>query len=211
MFNILREGIDMDKTVYATDGNYFLVPLSETEKENYLSISRENGIGYALSDNERYEELLWSNSFSKDKRYFSIYDTDEVYCGNIELNRIDTPTPEIGIELLKKHRNKGIAGQAIRLLARTAGSELIELEYYILRVSAGNLHSKHMIEKLGSVCIGKEDSIAVETLKRLIDYFKKEKDEKVYEKYSKMLEALQKDEKEKILVYKLTSYYYANE
>ena len=201
----------MNKTVYATDGNYFLVPLSETEKENYLSISRENGIGYALSDNERYEELLWSDSFSKNKRYYSIYDSDEIYCGNIELNRIDTSTPEIGIELLKEHRNKGIAGRVIRLLARKARLELKSLEYYLLRVSVGNTHSRHMIEKLGAIYIGEEESFAVKAMKQLKNGIEKEKYETAYDKCSKILEELLADETNKVLVYKLTSDHYANE
>lgn len=45
-------------------------------------------------------------------------------------------------------RNKGIAPKVVKLLARTYYLKN-EIEYFLIRISSKNLHSKYVFEKLG--------------------------------------------------------------
>lgn len=57
---------------------------------------------------------MWDSALS-DKGLFIILDEKMVFCGSVEL-KDESRTPEIGISILEKCRNKGIAGNAVDLL-----------------------------------------------------------------------------------------------
>lgn len=148
----------MSKKIYATDGQLSLIRLSVEERENYMRVKRQVSTMPGFYANSETEEMLWKLTIEGKDIDFSIYDKIGEYCGNVVLQNPTSVTPEIGIDLLENQRNKGIAARAIRLLARKKYEEG-EIDYYLLRVSSYNTHSKHMIEKMGCELIGCEESM----------------------------------------------------
>lgn len=73
-----------------------------------------------------------------------------------------------------------------------------QVDYYVLRVSSKNLHSKHVIEKLGAVPDDSENLF----LKRVIAAFQDVLGEKSYQKAREEAEKLLTDDEEKIYQYK---------
>lgn len=154
--------------VYATNGEYSLVELTEADKENYFRLLEQVNKIDGFYDDPRHYELMWKVAQNVGTNEFSIYDRNNEYCGNITLNHYDSSTPEIGIDLLEEKRNQGIAAQCIKLLARTVHKSREDIEYFVLRVSSHNPHSKHMIEKLGAVYLGEEETLYKRFVKQLL-------------------------------------------
>ena len=157
----------MDKKIYATDGKYFLVPVTEEEKDNYMKVMFPESNTPSFYRYVENRELFWKTIRNLKEKDYSIYDPEGGYCGNIELKHYDTVTPEIGIELLENQRNKGIAGRAIKMLAKKYYQESDVIEYFILRVSSNNPHSQHMIEKLGAEFDCEEETLVQRSLRLL--------------------------------------------
>ncbi len=82
----------------------------------------------------------------KMNRKYIRYATDGEYCGSIEIQHQEADTPEIGIDLLENKRNKGIAPKVVVILAKRAYQDKT-VEYYLIRISSRNPHSKHVFEK----------------------------------------------------------------
>lgn len=85
----------------------------------------------------------------------------------MELQHLETENPEIGIDLIESKRNKGIAARVIKLLAKRAYQDK-PVEYYLIRISSRNPHSKHVFEKMGVIPIRTTES----TFKTFIKSFK---------------------------------------
>lgn len=188
----------MDKTVYTSDGEYFLVPVTEAEKDNYMkAMFPENSTSsfYRYVENR---ELFWKTIRNLKERDYSIYNPEGEYCGNIELKHYDTATPEIGIELLESQRNKGIAGRAIKMLARKYYQESEGVEHFVLRVSSNNPHSRHMIEKLGAEFVCEEETLVQCSLRLLKEKMGEEAFPKMEEAY-KLEYGLGAEEQEKVV------------
>lgn len=69
-------------------------------------------------------------------------------CGFCQLKNVDTPTPEIGIDMRDDYMGRGYAQEAIRLLLAYA-SKHFEIDYFIWKANKANTVSRHIAEKLG--------------------------------------------------------------
>ena len=159
----------MSKDVYVSDGEYYLVRFTEEEKENYMRLMFPENKRSAFYQKEENRELFWRVTRNLKELDYSIYSISGEYCGNLELKKYDTTTPEIGIALLEEHRNKGIAGRTIKMLAKKYYEETEGIEYFVLKVSSYNSHSKHMIEKLGAEFAGEEETIQQAAVRMVIE------------------------------------------
>ena len=168
----------MAKNIYVSDGEYSLVKFTEEDKDNYMKLMFPENSTSEFYKKEENRELFWRVTRDLDEIDYSIYNSADEYCGNIELKHYDTATPEIGIDLLESYRNKGIAGRTIKLLAKKYYEDIENIEYFVLKVSSYNQHSKHMIEKLGAEFIGEEETL----LQRSVRIAKEHLGEDVYEK-----------------------------
>ena len=88
---------------------------------------------------------------------FSLFTENGDYCGSIELQQPDSNIPEIGIDLLENKRNQGIAPKAVRLFAGRV-CEIRKIDYFLIRISSNNSHSKYVFEKMGAIKIGEEET-----------------------------------------------------
>lgn len=113
-----------------------------------------------------YTLYLLVDIFDSGNKTYSIYDSNNDHCGAIELKNPMSDTPEIGVELLENKRNQGIAKKAVKMLVQKVCQER-DVEYFLIKISSQNHHSKHVFEKMGAIFIGEEDNI----YKRLISQF----------------------------------------
>lgn len=71
---------------------------------------------------------------------------------------MDNNTPEIGIDLLENKRNQGIGPKEVRLFARRV-CEIRTIDYFLIRISSNNMHSKYVFEKMGLLNLERKNSI----------------------------------------------------
>ena len=177
----------MKRTIYATDGEISLSRLSETGMHDYLKLY--------FGDDE-IDDFIKGIAFKRSENNYSIYDKNNEYCGNLELQNPNSDTPEIGIELIEHKQNQGIGSRAIRLFAKTLYKEF-NIKYFILRVKRKNTHSRHVIEKLGCIYIETEPN----RLKEYVAELEKLMDRPLPEK-AREIAMSPPDEGEEIMVYK---------
>lgn len=96
------------------------------------------------------KDMMWEQILKNADSVFSLFTVKEDYCGSIELQQPDSGTPEIGIDLLENKRNQGIAPKALQLFARRV-CEIRKVDYFLIRISSNNLHSKYVFEKMGAL------------------------------------------------------------
>ncbi|MDO5424043.1 MAG: GNAT family N-acetyltransferase [Eubacteriales bacterium] len=180
-----------NREIYASDESYKLCKVSEEDKENYIKLLKETTFMPKFYDNQMYCDIMWKGAMEGNTREFSIFDKNENYCGNIVIKYSWTEHPEIGIDIVGRYRNQGIAPKAIKMLARKAYEEH-PVPYYFLRVSSQNLHSKHVIEKLGGVLDDTTEDLFLkhirnvfgeEKYKEMIEWAKEQADDEVIYQY----------------------------
>lgn len=119
----------MKREIYATDGTLTICPASEKDKRNMSnSLARKVDKLIKILSKIGIEIKI---SVSDDGIYYSIFDEKNDYCGYFVINNPLSATPEIGIELIKAKRNKGIALRATRLVAKRFYEEH-NVEYFLI-------------------------------------------------------------------------------
>lgn len=174
------------RTIYAEDNEYLLTELTEEDKERYMELAKQTSLIEGFYDNPKNFELMWKVAFELGEINYSIFDTHGQYCGNMILRHPKETKPEIGIDLLKTKQNQGIAPRCIKMLARQIYQERDDVECILLRVSSLNPHSRHMIEKLGGVYDGEEETLMKRALSILDEEMEDEakfKAKDAYEEY----------------------------
>ena len=148
----------MKREIYASDGKYMLFQISDEDRDRYVELHRQLNGESTLFLNPHCNDMMWEQVVEVNEDIvYSIYDNDGEYCGSIELQNYDSATPEIGIDLLENKRNKGIASEVVRLFAKRVYEER-RVEYFLIRISSKNPHSRHVFEKMGVVFIGTTES-----------------------------------------------------
>lgn len=147
----------MNREIYATDGEYTLLPISNEDRENYIELHRQLNGEHTLFLNPYCKDMMWEQVLKGKDKVFSIFNHDGEYCGSIEIQHPEADTPEIGIDLLENKRNKGIAPKVVVMLAKRAYKDKT-VEYYLIRISSRNPHSKHVFEKMGAIPIRTTES-----------------------------------------------------
>ncbi len=147
----------MNREIYATDGEYTLLPLSDEDRENYAELYKQINGEHTLFLNPYCKDMMWKQVLEGTEKVFSIFNCNGEYCGSTEIQRPESDIPEIGIDLLENMRNKGIATRVVVMLAKRAYQDK-PVEYYLIRISSKNKHSKHVFEKLGAIPIGTTES-----------------------------------------------------
>lgn len=145
------------REIFAADGEFIICPISNADRSDYVELHRQLNGETSLYLNPVSKDMMWEQILNHADSVFSLFTTKEDYCGSIELQQSDSNTPEIGIDLLECKRNQGIAPKAVRLFARRV-CEIRKVDYFLIRISSSNLHSKYVFEKMGAVKIGEEET-----------------------------------------------------
>lgn len=185
-----------NRKIFISDDSYYLCKLMEEDKEDYMKLLMEVNTITNFYDSQTNCDIMWKIA-TENKCEFSIFNKSGSYCGNIMLKYPESEHPEIGIDIVGEYRNQGIAPRVIKMFARKNYEER-PVEYYVLRVSSKNLHSKHIIEKLGAVPDDSEDLF----FQRVMCAFKDVLGEESYEKAKEEAEKILSDDDEEIYQYR---------
>lgn len=148
----------MPGKLYATSGSIRLFWMSEDDRNDYerlLLDTPEARPGYKL---EKLTDLYWDTVLHSGDFNFVIYDDSLGYCGNVSLQHPESDFPEIGIELFKECRNRGIGPEVVKLLIREE-QKYRPKESYKVRISSKNEHSIYVFEKLGAVLTDTRENV----------------------------------------------------
>lgn len=185
----------MGRKEITSDGKYFIYPIANEDREDYVELKRQINGETTLFKNPITKDIMWETTLTGVTKVYSIYNSENKYCGNIELQNPTSETPEMGIELLENFRNKGIAPTVIPMFVR-AVCDQHNVQHFIIKIAASNSHSRHIFDKLGAEFIGEEESF----YKKIVKMYKEmcKSSEKAYE-LAKRYEA----DDEPVYVYKL--------
>lgn len=157
---------ETNREILVHNDRYALSKLLESDREEYVELQRQINGDTTFFLNPLSKDIMWDSALS-DKGLFIILDEEMNLCGSVEL-KDESRTPEIGISILEKCRNKGIARNAVDLLMElTYDPE--NIDYYLVRIEIDNAHSRHVFEKMGAEFLGEDMS----TLNRFKEYLEK--------------------------------------
>ena len=193
------------REIYVTDGEYTIYSIAEEDREYYVELHKQLNGESTLFLNPVCKDMMWEQVLSGKDKVFSIYDKSGEYCGSVELQHPDSNTPELGIDLMESKRNKGIATRAIKLVARRAYEDK-RVDYFLIRISSRNPHSKHVFEKMGVIPLRTTESTFKTFMKDYRDVMKNtEVDDAMEERLKKIFDNADDLEEEVVYEYKLTS------
>ena len=138
--------------VFAKKDMVILKHIEDSEYDAYEEVLYENSIMKNAFKDEEFMKYLWKDLKEEQSLYVSIYLNDE-FCGYCGIKSVNTRTPELAIELLKKSHGQGIGYRALSALM-TVYSKIIEVDYFISRVDAENRASIGLMKKLGGKPFG---------------------------------------------------------
>lgn len=140
----------MNRKIFAADEEYLIIPINDEDRDDYVELHRQlNGNG-TLFLNPICKDMMWEQVLNGKDKVYSIFSKEGEYCGSIELQKPETNTPEIGIDLLENKRNQGIGPRTVKIFAK-AFYEVSKVDYFLIRISSRNTHSKHVFEKMGVI------------------------------------------------------------
>lgn len=95
-------------------------------------------------------QFFWAEAICSDLYNCLIFLKDSgEFIGHINMQKIDSALPELGIELLDAYQNQGYGSEAIVAFCNWY-SKTYELQEVKARISDENAHSIHVVEKLGA-------------------------------------------------------------
>ncbi len=153
----------------------FVRKLKDGDQDLVFQITQESSLFSTLPQNEEYtdiyrksswEEVNISNIFNA---MMFLRDTGE-FVGKICMQFIDKPLPELGIDILKKHRNHGYGPEVITAFSEWYAKKFGLTEYKV-RISKENSHSIHVFEQLGAEFIGTSSFVseaALDVIKNML-------------------------------------------
>ncbi|MGN0604726.1 MAG: GNAT family N-acetyltransferase [Oscillospiraceae bacterium] len=153
----------MDRKAYATDGEYVLYPIADEDRDFYVELHRQINGESSFFLNPYLKDMMWKNVLTGGDEFYSIYEITGDYCGSFEIQNPCSDTPEIGIDLLETKRNKGIAPRVVKMFLNSPNN-VRNVSHYLIKILSGNIHSRHVFEKMGAVFIGTEDSFEVKLM-----------------------------------------------
>lgn len=185
----------MERKEFISDGKYFIYPIADEDREDYTELHRQTNGETTLFKNPVTKNMMWEVTLNGVTKIYSIYNSENQYCGSIELQNPTSETPEIGIDLLENFRNKGIAPLVIPMFAKAVCKQQ-NVRNFIIKITASNSHSIHIFEKLGAEFIGEEESFYKKLVKMYTEMCKSS--EEAYE-----LAKSHETDDEPVYVYKL--------
>ena len=95
-------------------------------------------------------QFFWDEAIRSDQYNCLIFLKDNgEFIGHINMQKIDSALPELGIELLDAYQNQGYGPEAIIAFCNWY-SKTYELQKVKAKISDENTHSIHVVEKLGA-------------------------------------------------------------
>lgn len=139
--------------------------ISESADELHsASFSKEND-----DFRKEFNQVYWEKITSPDtfNALMFLKGTDN-FVGRICMQHIDEDVPELGIDILSRHQNKGFAPESVVAFCNWY-SDKYKIDKTKIRVENENAHSIHVVEKLGAEYVSPTpfyDNNILETLRK---------------------------------------------
>ncbi len=162
----------MSEIIAYTDRLYLRM-LEEADEELVFQILLESSTIKLFQNNaelaDRFRKANWEEvTVSTTVNALVFVSATNEFVGKVCMQFTDKPLPELGIDILKKHQNKGFGPEAIKAFGSWCTKKRA-LPAIKVRISKDNSHSIHVFEKLGAEFIGSTSYVSEASL----DYFKK--------------------------------------
>ena len=133
-------------------GRLIIRQISEEDYSAYYEMQYSRSFVRKFFDYE-FMRKVWKKEKEEHLLIFTIIEkcSNEI-CGFCQLKHMDTPTPELGIDIIDEFMGKGYAQEAIRLLISYT-KLYYNVDYFTWEAEKDNLISRHIAEKLGGKLI----------------------------------------------------------
>lgn len=167
-------------TVFIEDEKYVLSRYEVTEQDLYLKAWNENFENSPVSNDENFKRKSWDDVLSDtNKLQLKIIDKlTQDYVGEVILMKLDTETPELGIQLLQKYHGQGIGTRVMNLFVDKLRT-VLQIEFFSVRIRNNNYISQRMFEKMGAIKIGEEGKDHAELMYKIMHDMGREKYEEI--------------------------------
>ena len=140
---------------YGEGKQVYIRKLIEEDYPTYREVSYAH-FSYKNVFTEKFMQTIWKEVNAANGFPCAIIEkcTGEI-CGFCQLKNVDTPTPEVGIEMREEDMGRGYAQEAVRLLMNYT-SKHVGVDYFIWKADKTNAVSRHIVEKLGGELISEK-------------------------------------------------------
>ena len=143
---------------YGEGKRVYIRKLTEGDYPIYREVSYAH-FSYKNIFTEKFMQTIWKEVNAVNGFPCAIIEKSTVEtCGFCQLKNVDTPTPEVGIDMRDDYMGRGYAQEAVRLLLDYA-SKYFEVDYFIWKANKANAVSRHIAEKLGGELISEEPTM----------------------------------------------------
>lgn len=186
--------------IYAENEYFILKRLCEQDKEDFMELVLDTSSIPKAYEQAGFSEYSWECSLNDADLNLSLFAKDTgIYLGNLMLKNLSGSRQEIGIDIVRKYRKRGIGYKAVRLLIEHAAKVSGRSDFEV-RIYSDNEPSRRLFEKLGAVEIGQECSEFISAMKAMEATVGEEKMSQLTKCYKDVFEAA---DRHHIIVYEL--------
>ena len=197
----------MDKpTVYFETERLYVRSLTEADHDYYMTLRiEESGLKKIYDRHESLRQEEWENELNNDKdiSLAAFLKSDNTFVSSASYQSFRKDTIELGFDVVKEHRNHGIATELVKKMIETAHI-LFPGKQIVIKTRKDNDACKRVAEKCGGTLIGTEAAWAVRALQGLMKSLEEMKypDDEWDEEREEALEIIE-DCKNGVLVYRI--------
>lgn len=142
------------KKIITTTDRLELREIQDTDKSFIFELANELHAPSLTKHNDEFRELYnqayWKEITSPNtfNALLFLKDTGD-FVGRICMQHIDEDIPELGIDILSRHQNKGFAPESVVAFCNWYADKY-KIDKTKIRVENENAHSIHVVEKLGA-------------------------------------------------------------
>ena len=143
---------------YGEGKQVYIRKLSEEDYSVYREVSYSRSLFQKIFD-DNLMQGIWKMANADDILVCTIIGkVGKEICGFCQLDKIDTPTPYVGIDMRDGYMGKGHAQEAASLLIDHA-SKHYDVDHFIWKADKDNFASRHIAEKLGGQLIAEKTAL----------------------------------------------------
>lgn len=83
------------REIFAADSEFKICTISDEDRNDYVELHRQLNGERSLYLNPITKDMMWEQILNNADSVFSLFTANENYCGSIELQCLDSHTPEI--------------------------------------------------------------------------------------------------------------------
>ena len=150
---------------FAEDENIRIRRLNEDDKEVFMRLKIDvSGISMAYMEPSFYE-YSWNDYLKGEDLVLSLFSKESGdFLGTVMLKNLHDEIQEVGIDIVREFRNRGIGFAAVSLLLKRA-KECSGKSRYQVRIYSNNVASRTLFSKFNITEVAHEDSEFIQAMK----------------------------------------------